>query len=493
MLSIIICTYNRERYIYNVLKSIAENNFPFDKYEIVLINNNSTDKTEPECNRFQNDFPQVNYHYFIETNQGLSHARNRGICEAKGNILIYVDDDALVNKEYLNAYYELFAHEKEVYAAGGPIIPKYETEEPKWFSYFTKELITGYLYMGNKIKKFSRRYPGGGNAAYRKEVFEKIGLFNVELGRKGDNLAGSEEKDIFDKMTALGMQFLYIPNAVLYHIIPETKLTNDYFNRLTRTIGQSERVRTYGISKTKYMKRLFLESIKWMVSFVLCLGFILRCAPQKGFKLLAFRLNVTKGLLEYNEQIKQKIGNRKSKITYLFLFSCLFLSRSLFAQYTETDIYNYIETYKGIAIQKMVEYKIPASITLAQGIFESACGTSRLATQGNNHFGIKCHKEWQGDTIKHDDDALQECFRKYKEAEESYNDHSLFLTSRHRYAKLFTLDVMDYTAWAHGLKAAGYATNPKYADRLISLIERFNLAKQDTIAMQLFEDKIKPK
>jgi len=139
----------------------------------------------------------------------------------------------------------------------------------------------------------------------------------------------------------------------------------------------------------------------------------------------------------------------------------------------------------------MVEYKIPASITLAQGIFESGSGTSRLATEANNHFGIKCKKEWTGATIKHDDDEAQECFRKYEKVEDSYNDHSLFLTTRSRYAKLFTLDIMDYKGWARELKAAGYATNPQYPERLISLIERFNLAKQDTIAMQLFGDKIK--
>jgi len=173
------------------------------------------------------------------------------------------------------------------------------------------------------------------------------------------------------------------------------------------------------------------------------------------------------------------------------LFSLLLSPSSLLAQYTESDIRNYIETYKEIAILKMVEYKIPASITLAQGIFESGSGTSRLAREANNHFGIKCHKEWTGDTIRHTDDAPQECFRKYEKAEYSYDDHSLFLTSRPRYAKLFTLDVMDYKGWAHELKAAGYATNPQYPERLISLIERFDLARQDTIAMQLFGDKIK--
>ena len=153
---------------------------------------------------------------------------------------------------------------------------------------------------------------------------------------------------------------------------------------------------------------------------------------------------------------------------------------AVFAQYNEQDIRDYIEQYSEVAVQKMHEYKIPASITVAQGIFESACGRSRLAVEGNNHFGIKCH-EWTGDTILVDDDELQECFRKYPSVEESYNDHSLFLTNRKRYSNLFQLDIMDYKSWARTLKQDGYATNPQYADRLISLIERFNIARLDTI------------
>lgn len=155
------------------------------------------------------------------------------------------------------------------------------------------------------------------------------------------------------------------------------------------------------------------------------------------------------------------------------------------AQYTENDIKLYIYTYKDLAINKMHEYKIPASITIAQGIFESACGTSHLAKDGNNHFGIKCHTGWTGDTILIDDDALQECFRKYQTVEESYNDHSLFLKNRNRYASLFSLDIMDYKGWARGLKAAGYATNPQYADRLINLIEKYDIARLDTIYQTL--------
>lgn len=167
---------------------------------------------------------------------------------------------------------------------------------------------------------------------------------------------------------------------------------------------------------------------------------------------------------------------------------CLLIGLQLSAQYTDQDIARYIDQYKELAILKMYQYKIPASITLAQGVFESACGTSRLARDGKNHFGIKCHKEWIGDTVRIDDDELQECFRKYERVEDSYNDHSLFLTSRPRYAGLFQLNVMDYKAWARGLKAAGYATNPKYADRLIDLIERFNIAQWDTLCQQRAEN-----
>ncbi|MBO4231888.1 MAG: glucosaminidase domain-containing protein [Bacteroidales bacterium] len=173
------------------------------------------------------------------------------------------------------------------------------------------------------------------------------------------------------------------------------------------------------------------------------------------------------------------------KKSLLFSFSViLFVNFSVRAQYTEADIYRYIETYKEIAIDKMEKYKIPASITLAQGIFESACGTSKLATEGKNHFGIKCHGDWRGDTIHIDDDQLQECFRKYEKVEDSYNDHSLFLTTRNRYKSLFSLATTDYAGWARGLKQAGYATNPQYADRLINLIETYNISHIDTLCLQ---------
>ena len=144
---------------------------------------------------------------------------------------------------------------------------------------------------------------------------------------------------------------------------------------------------------------------------------------------------------------------------------------------------DYIEEYKNIAMCEMKKNKIPASITLAQGILESGNGTSRLAREGNNHFGIKCHSDWKGRTMRQDDDAPDECFRVYKSAEESYRDHSEFLKNNSRYASLFQLDITDYKGWAKGLKKAGYATLPTYANVLINLIEDYNLQQYDQLVV----------
>lgn len=139
----------------------------------------------------------------------------------------------------------------------------------------------------------------------------------------------------------------------------------------------------------------------------------------------------------------------------------------------------YINLYKEIAKNNMVQYGIPASICLGQGILESGAGTGTLSAIANNHFGIKCHQDWSGPSVKHDDDAAQECFRKYNQASESYNDHALFLKSRKWYQPLFKLEKDDYKGWAKGLKAAGYATDPKYPEKLISIIERYHLDQYD--------------
>ena len=146
----------------------------------------------------------------------------------------------------------------------------------------------------------------------------------------------------------------------------------------------------------------------------------------------------------------------------------------------EQKVQAYIDKFAPIAQDEMRQFQIPASITLAQGILESGVGFGRLAVEGNNHFGIKCHRGWNGGKMYHDDDAKGECFRTYDDPAESYRDHSVFLSGRQRYAFLFKLNKKDYIAWAKGLKKAGYATDPKYPKKIISIIERYKLYKYDS-------------
>lgn len=171
--------------------------------------------------------------------------------------------------------------------------------------------------------------------------------------------------------------------------------------------------------------------------------------------------------------------NQKNMKRLFLLISLLVLSK--FSAQTWATEDQYIQKFAQYAVEEMEKYKIPASITLAQGLLETGGGQSRLAQEGKNHFGIKCKEEWTGKTMKHTDDAPNECFRVYDDPKQSYEDHSIFLATRKYYTKLFDLDMKDYRAWAHGLKKAGYATNPRYASILIGKIEKYKLYEFDEV------------
>ncbi len=188
---------------------------------------------------------------------------------------------------------------------------------------------------------------------------------------------------------------------------------------------------------------------------------------------------------------------RKKPLLYIMFLIAIFLWQNVaYSQNKSQDVLDYIEKYNKIAMREMQEYKIPASITLAQGLLESGNGKSELARKSNNHFGIKCHSSWKGERTYHDDDAKGECFRVYDTPAQSYRDHSLFLANGQRYAFLFDLKITDYKGWAKGLKKAGYATLPVYANVLINLIETYDLTQYDQKALKgpkivLDEDKTK--
>jgi LysM repeat protein len=166
-----------------------------------------------------------------------------------------------------------------------------------------------------------------------------------------------------------------------------------------------------------------------------------------------------------------------TRYTKLILLSFTFLTAM--SAYGKSDQEKYISQYAELAVKEMYRSGVPASITLAQGLLESGNGKSTLAVKGNNHFGIKCHKGWTGKSMRHDDDKKNECFRVYDSPEESFRDHSDFLRYRDRYSFLFDFRITDYKSWAHGLKKAGYATDPSYPQKLIRIIEEYDLHKYD--------------
>ncbi|WP_196886457.1 glucosaminidase domain-containing protein [Aureivirga sp. CE67] len=187
------------------------------------------------------------------------------------------------------------------------------------------------------------------------------------------------------------------------------------------------------------------------------------------------------GEIELEEEVLSYVVERKSSAEKEEEIEIPYIEK----KYSEVELTNfYIDKYKKVAISEMKEYGIPASITLAQGILESSKGTSNLTSRSNNHFGLKCHTSWSGPSVLHDDDEADECFRKYDTPVASFEDHSKFLVERYKYAFLFNYESTDYKNWAFGLKKAGYATDPRYAHKIISIIERFDLNK--------FDQKVKP-
>ena len=183
-------------------------------------------------------------------------------------------------------------------ACGGIVTPLYEFTVPKWLSRYAERPIAGTLYYGEKIIPFPKgKYPGGGNMAIRRSAIDQYGAFDPNLGRTGTSPMGGEEKDLFARLRAAGEQIYYVPGAIIYHIIPQEKLSPDYFDRLTKMVGKSERVRTRHMGIGAYCKRLFSEGIKWGGTCVLALSYLLRGESAKGHYLFKMRWNITRGLL----------------------------------------------------------------------------------------------------------------------------------------------------------------------------------------------------
>jgi glycosyltransferase involved in cell wall biosynthesis len=297
MLSLIVCTYNRDKFIYSSLQKIAKNGFPVSDYEILLINNNSTDDTERLCRQFDADYPQVQFRYFVETSQGLSFARNRGIAEANGDWLVFLDDDAMLCSDYLANLSVYLQKYPDAGAFGGKITPAFESgETPAWLCRWTYSWVSA-LDMGREVSLFKgNKYPIGANMGISRAVADKCGMFNTALGRSKKNLMGGEEKDIFNRIKAAGFPIYYFPKAAVEHIIPPHRTTADFIAKLGAGIGASERLRCKNIGTKALLKRYISEILKWGATITLWVFYILTLRPACGNMLVKFRWNVSANL-----------------------------------------------------------------------------------------------------------------------------------------------------------------------------------------------------
>lgn len=296
-LSVVIATYNRSEELISTLNSFLEQKLDRSLWEVLVVNNNSTDNTEELFAAFIAKNPNCGFRIIFEPRQGLSYARNCGIDNTTADVIVMVDDDVQVENDFLTIYYDFFTNNSDAAASGGRVIPKYNFKAPKWLSPFTEKPIGGTLNMGARIKEFGTGYPTGCNMAFRRSAVERSGGFNTSLGRTGGKLLAGEEKDFFDRIKRCGGRVFYLPTAIVYHIIPKERFSKEYFDKVTLMIGCSERIRTKSISTKAYCQRLLQEVFRWGATVIISLVYLLCFKPMKGVYLIRMRYNITKGLL----------------------------------------------------------------------------------------------------------------------------------------------------------------------------------------------------
>ncbi len=297
VLSIVICTYNRIRLLPFCLESILDQDYKGKDVEIILVNNNSTDNTAEYFKAFQNDHSEFSFRYVEETNQGLSFARNRGIKESEGEYVAFVDDDAILRKDYFQNIINFIKQYPDCDAFGGKILVHFEGQPPRWENKFINSMF-GYFNVGDQPFIFDKtNYPRGSNMIFKQSLIDQVGDFNTKLGRVKRGLEGNEEKDLFQRIYQANKQVRYDPNLVVEHIAPVERTTIAFVRKQANGTGYSENVRTKNIGIGAYIKKLGLELLKWGATFLLLIWFCIKLQPAKGIILVRFRFWITCGIL----------------------------------------------------------------------------------------------------------------------------------------------------------------------------------------------------
>lgn len=294
-LSVVVCTHNREAYLPECLVNLSNQNATNDLFEIIVVNNNCTDGTEAICLEFEKQHPNLNFVYTKEKKPGLSNARNKGIETARGEIISFIDDDGFAREDYVSEIIRIADNPSydEYIAFGGKVIPRYnEGMEPIWLSKYINGVVSK-VDLGEKVMPFTAKYPAGCNMIFRAEFFEQHGGFNADLEIRGD------DKFVFLKLKAAGLKILYVPSIYVEHFMDDYRLEYNFLKRLSKIIGQSERLRLKGLSFQLFKK--FVEYVfKYKVSLLLAFGFLIKGDGPKAKYIVMIRWNVFRGFFMKN-------------------------------------------------------------------------------------------------------------------------------------------------------------------------------------------------
>ncbi len=293
-LSVIICTYNRDQHIRRALESLVRQDFERSAYEIIVVDNNSTDNTSGIIYRFKQEHPEYNIILTVEKRQGLSYARNKGLTLAKGKYVSYIDDDGIAREDYVSQIKHYTEQFQDDVAFGGKVLPRYENgKEPAWMSKYIERIIS-IVDLGDKIKVLKKTYPVGCNMFFKKEALIKIGGFNTAIKLRSD------DKYVFLKFRETGHRILYLPGVVVWHFIDDYRTTLDYIKKISRLNGEGERNRIATLERKRhitFLLRLWDYVWKLGASIVLWLLYALKGQSIKGKALFLSVRNALQGYL----------------------------------------------------------------------------------------------------------------------------------------------------------------------------------------------------
>ena len=298
MLSIVICSYNRASYITGALGSLYAGNANLNDFEVVFVDNNSTDNSLQIAIDWRAAHPHGNFMITSETKQGASYARNTGAKLATGEWLCFMDDDAVAFPDFVQNILKHIASYPERVGFGGRIIPKYIPQEPSWMSYYVSSMVGHFHYSETYTAFKNGKYPLESNMIVRKDVYDKVGGFNEALpGVVGTVRIGGEGKALFYSIMELGYTIYYDPSIVVHHIVETKKLTQTYLYNVASGMGRGEKTRTLSIGTISYVKKIIEYLIKLGAAIVLGLGYTIKGKPQQFWPIVKFRIDTLKGLI----------------------------------------------------------------------------------------------------------------------------------------------------------------------------------------------------